>query len=64
MVASDRWCGEVRNAETVAPDEINWIVAAADAPPCEGFVERAREGDLKLLARVAHVARGRGKMAR
>lgn len=63
MVACDRWCGEVRNAETFIPDEVNWIVAGADAPSCDGFVERAREGDLKLLTRVAHVARGRQKTA-
>ncbi|HVU89300.1 MAG TPA: hypothetical protein VHD36_18380 [Pirellulales bacterium] len=64
MVASDHWCGEVHGPETAVPDEVDWLVAEADAPSCDGFVERAREGDLKLLGRVAHVAHARAKTLR
>jgi hypothetical protein len=64
MVASDHWCAEVRGPETAVPDEVGWIVAPSDAPPCDGFVERAREGDLKLLSRFSRTARGRGKTTR
>ncbi|HEY4312634.1 MAG TPA: hypothetical protein VGN12_24505 [Pirellulales bacterium] len=64
MVATDRWCAELRGADTAVPPEAGWIVTAADSPNCPGFVERAREGDLKLLARVQHVSQFRSKSPR
>ena len=64
MVASDRWCAEMRGADAPIPAEVGWLVADVDSPSCPGFVERARQGDLKLLARVQYISQSRIKQIR
>ncbi len=64
MVASDRWCAEMRGADAPIPAEVGWLVADVDSPSCPGFVERARQGDLKLLARVQYISQSRIKPIR
>ncbi len=64
MVASDRWCAEMRGADAPIPADVGWLVAGIDSPNSPGFVERARQGDLKLLARVQHISQSRSKLVR
>jgi hypothetical protein len=64
MVASDRWCAEMRGPDAPIPADVGWLVAGIDSPNSPGFVERARQGDLKLLARVQHISQSRSKSVR
>ncbi|HEY1602834.1 MAG TPA: hypothetical protein VGG64_24735 [Pirellulales bacterium] len=54
MVAADHQVSAARG-DTI-PDDVDLLLASANAPDCPGFAERTRAGNLKLLERVEQIS--------